>query len=99
MWCGGLPDATLQDESVILDPHVADQRTYILRDVRLLADISEWKLFGRFLRLCAALSAQEINRSHLGRELRVTPKTSERWLNLLKATYQWFEVPAYPAMR
>ncbi len=95
LWRGGLPDATLQDESVIPDLHAAYQRTYIERDVRLLADISDWQLFGRFLRLCAALSAQEVNRSHLGRELGVTPQTAERWLNLLKATYQWFEVPAY----
>ncbi len=95
LWRGGLPDATLQDASVIPDLHAAYQRTYIERDVRLLADVSDWQLFGRFLRLCAALTAQEVNRSHLGRELGVTPQTAERWLSLLKATYQWFEVPAY----
>lgn len=95
LWRGGLPDATLQDTSIIPDLLAAYQRTYIERDVRLLADISDWQLFGRFLRLCAALTAQEVNRSHLGRELGVTPQTAERWLNLLKATYQWFEVPAY----
>jgi len=95
LWRGGLPDATLLDAAVIPDFHAAYQRTYIERDVRLLADVSDWQLFGRFLRLCAALSAQEINRSHLGRELGVTPQTAARWLDLLKATYQWFEVPAY----
>ena len=95
LWRGGLPDATLLDDSVIPDFHAAYQRTYIERDVRLLADVSDWQLFGRFLRLCAALTAQEINRSHLGRELGVTPQTADRWLNLLRATFQWFEVPAY----
>jgi predicted AAA+ superfamily ATPase len=95
LWRGFLPDATLLDTSVIPDFHAAYQRTYIERDVRLLADISDWQLFGRFVQLCAALTAQEVNRSHLGRELGVTPQTAERWLNLLKATYQWFEVPAY----
>jgi hypothetical protein len=95
LWRGGLPEATLLDEALIPDFHAAYQRTYIERDVRLLADVSDWQLFGRFVRLCAALTAQEINRSHLGRELGVTPQTADRWLNLLKATYQWFEVPAY----
>lgn len=95
LWRGGLPDATLLDDAVIPDFHASYQRTYIERDVRLLADVSDWQLFGRFLRLCAALSAQEVNRSHLGRELGVTPQTAGRWLDLLKATYQWFEVPAY----
>jgi len=95
LWRGALPDAALLDVSVIPDFYAAYQRTYIERDVRLLADISDWQLFGRFLQLCAALTAQEVNRSHLGRELGVTPQTADRWLNLLKATYQWFEVPAY----
>ena len=95
LWRGGLPDATLLDEAMIPDFHASYQRTYIERDVRLLADVSDWQLFGRFLRLCAALTSQEINRSHLGRELGVTPQTAARWLALLKATYQWFEVPAY----
>ncbi len=95
LWRGGLPDATQLDETVIPDFHAAYQRTYIERDVRLLGDVSDWQLFGRFLRLCAALTAQEINRSQLGRELGITPQTAGRWLDLLKATYQWFEVPAY----
>ena len=95
LWRGCLPDATLLDEAVIPDFHAAYLRTYIERDVRLLADVSDWQLFGRFVRLCAALTAQEINRSHLGRELGVTPQTAGRWLDLLEATYQWFEVPAY----
>ena len=95
LWRGGLPDATLHDEAVIPDFHASYQRTYIERDVRLLADVSDWHLFGRFLRMCAALTTQEVNRSQLGRELGVTPQTAGRWLDLLKATYQWFEVPAY----
>jgi predicted AAA+ superfamily ATPase len=95
LWRGGLPDATQLDESVIPDFHAAYQRTYVERDVRLVGDVSDWQLFGRFLRLCAALTAQEINRSQLGRELGITPQTAGRWLDLLKSTYQWFEVPAY----
>ena len=95
LWRGGLPDATLIEAAFVPDFHAAYQRTYIERDVRLLADVADWQLFGRFIRLCAALSAQEINRRQLGRELGVTPQTADRWLGLLKATYQWFEVPAY----
>ena len=95
LWRGGLPDATLIEAAFVPDFHAAYQRTCIERDVRLLADVADWQLFGRFIRLCAALSAQEINRRQLGRELGVTPQTADRWLGLLKATYQWFEVPAY----
>lgn len=97
LWRGWLPEASALDLDVISDFYAAYQRTYIERDVRLLADISDWQLFGRFLQLTAALTAQEINRSQLGRELGVTPQTARRWLDILKATFQWFEVPAYAA--
>lgn len=95
IWRGWLPEAQFLPQSVIPDFHAAYLRTYIERDVRLLADVSDWQHFGRFVRLTSALTAQEINHSQLGRELGLTPQTSRRWLDLLKATFQWFEVPAY----
>ncbi len=95
LWRGFLPEAQFIPIDTIPDFHAAYQRTYIERDVRLLADISDWQLFGRFLRLAAALTAQEINFSQLGRELGLTPQTAKRWLNILQATFQWYEVPAF----
>ena len=66
-------DATMKitrsGSDVLADFQAAYQRTYIERDARLLADVSDWQLFGRFMRLAAALTAQEINHSELGREL------------------------------
>jgi uncharacterized protein len=62
-----------------------------------MADVSDWQQFGRFVRLAAALTAQEINRSHLGREIGITPQTAQRWLAMLVATFQWVEVPAFHA--
>lgn len=95
LWRGFLPEAQFLPLDTIPDFHTAYQRTYIERDVRLLADISDWQLFGRFLRLVAALSAQEINFSQLGRELGLTPQTTKRWLDILQATFQWYEVPPF----
>lgn len=95
LWRGWLPEARFLPAETIPDFYTAYIRTYIERDARLLADVSDWQLFGRFIRLVAALSAQEINHSQLGRELGLTPKTSRRWLDILKATFQWFEVPPY----
>jgi predicted AAA+ superfamily ATPase len=97
LWRGGLPQAAFLDLDLLPDFFAAYQRTYLERDVRLLADVSDWQLFGRFLRLAAALTAREINHSQLGRELGITPQTARRWLDMLKATFQWFEVPAYAA--
>lgn len=95
LWRGFLPEAHFLPLETIPDFHLAYQRTYIERDARLLADVSDWQQFGRFVRLVSALTAQEVNRSQLGREIGVAPRTAERWLGILEATFQWFEVPAF----
>jgi len=95
LWRGFLPEAQFLPTDVIPDFIFAYRRTYIERDVRLLAEVSDLQLFGRFLQLVSALTAQEINYSQLGRELGLTPQTARRWLDILKSTFQWFEIPAY----
>ncbi|MGD9161004.1 MAG: DUF4143 domain-containing protein [Desulfobacteraceae bacterium] len=95
LWRGFLPEAQFIPLDTIPDFHSAYQRTYIERDARLFADVSDWQLFGRFLRLVAALTAQEVNYSQVGRELGLTPQTARRWLDILKATFQWFELDPF----
>jgi hypothetical protein len=95
LWRGFLPEADTLEQDWIGEFYRAYLRTYIERDVRLLTDVSDWQQFGRFVQLTAALTAQEVNHSQLGRELGVSPQTAHRWLATLRATFQWFEVPAY----
>jgi predicted AAA+ superfamily ATPase len=95
IWRGCLPEAVSLPLDLVPEFWSGYFRTYVERDVRLLAEVSDWHMFGRFVRLAAALTAQEINASHLGRELGITPQTARRWLDLLVGTYQWFEVPAF----
>ncbi|MFC1782756.1 ATP-binding protein [Planctomycetota bacterium] len=95
LWRGTLPEAKFLPLETISDFHSAYIRTYIERDVRLLAEVSDWQQFGRFIRLVAAITAQEIIHAKLGRELGLKPQTARRWLGMLMATFQWFEVPAY----
>ncbi|MBI4196689.1 MAG: ATP-binding protein [Deltaproteobacteria bacterium] len=95
IWRGSLPEAQFLEIQNIPPFHAAYLRTYVERDVRLLAEISDLQSFARFFRLCGALTAQEINYSEIGRELGLTPQTAHRWLDLLKATYQWYEIPPY----
>lgn len=70
-------------------------RTYVERDIRTLGDVGDMQAFSRFVRLAAQLTAQEINLSHLGREIGIDPKTARAWLAILKASYQWTELAAY----
>jgi uncharacterized protein len=95
VWRGCLPEATALPLDVLPDFHAAYLRTYLERDVRLLSDVSDWHSFSRFVRLVAAMTAQEINHSQLGREIGITPQSARRWLELLVATFQWYEVPSY----
>lgn len=95
LWWGFLPEADSMEREWVAEFYRAYLRTYIERDVRLLTDAGDWQQFGRFVQLVAALTAQEINHSQLGRELAVTPQTAHRWLATLRATFQWFELPAY----
>jgi len=95
IWRGFLPEAQTIPLDTVPDYYAAYQRTSVERDARLLADVSDWRLFGRFVQLVAAMTAQEINASQLGRELGLTPQTARRWLDILLATFQWHEVPAF----
>ena len=95
IWRGWLPETLFLPLATIADFQAAYLRTYIERDARLMGNVSDWQLFGRFFQLVAALTATEINHSQLGRELGISPLTARRWLGILSATYQWFEVPAY----
>ena len=61
----------------------------------MMANLSDIAQFGRFLRLCGALTGREIFQSQLGRELNINPKTARSWLDLLNWSYQWIELPAH----
>lgn len=95
LWRGGYPGTLDLPDDIFADYFQSYIRTYVERDIRVIAEVSDQQTFSRFFGLAGALTAQEVNYSHLGRELGVTPQTASRWLNILKATYQWFEIPPY----
>ncbi|MFH0764368.1 MAG: ATP-binding protein [Candidatus Omnitrophota bacterium] len=95
LWRGGYPGTLDLPDDLFTDYFRSYIRTYVERDIRILAEVSDQQKFSRFFGVVAAMTAQEVNHSHLGRELGVTPQTASRWLDILKATYQWFELPPY----
>jgi len=95
LWRGFLPRLNDLDETLVPEFWMGYHRTYVERDARMVADVDDWQQFGMFLRLVAALTAQEINYSQLGRDIGMTPQTARRWLKVLDGTFQWFEVPAF----
>jgi predicted AAA+ superfamily ATPase len=95
LWRGWLPKADSLDEDLIQTYYRSYMQTYLERDARMIADISALDELGKFTQLASALTAQEINYSRLGRDIAITPQTAKRWFNILRATFQLFEVPAY----
>ena len=95
LWKGFMPRVHFLDDEFIPDYFEAYQRTYIERDVRLMIDVSDMNLFSRFVGLLAAMSAQEINFSELGRDLGLNPQTAKSWLSVLVYTFQWLELPPF----
>lgn len=95
VWRGGMPGVIELPANALPLYFSSYIQTYVERDIRLLENIEDLAAFGRFLALLSALTAQEINYSQLGRELGVSPRTAQRWLQLLTFTYQWHELPAF----
>lgn len=95
LWRGSFPEMSRIPAILGNDFFAAYLRTYVERDARLMLNVGDWQQFGRFVQLTSALTAQEVNHSQLGRDIGVTPQTARRWLAVLKATFQWHEVPAF----
>ncbi len=95
MWQGGFPgllSVPLQHIQGVLTSYI---NTYAERDIRLLENVRDLGDFKRFMGVLAALTAQEINDTQLGREIGITHTTARRWTSLFSASFQWIDVPAY----
>jgi uncharacterized protein len=85
---GGYPP--LYDDSRTLEPvrWLEDYlATFVNRDVRQLLDVRDRSAFDRFVRLCAARTAQILNVADLARDAGVDHKTAGAWLSVLEACY------------
>ncbi|MBN1308391.1 MAG: ATP-binding protein [Chitinispirillaceae bacterium] len=71
------------------------ERTYIERDARSMTNMEDAALFSRFFRLACAMSGRELNYHQIGREIGLSATTANRWLTVLRGTFQWYEIPAF----
>jgi uncharacterized protein len=95
LWRGTLPGLLDLPDEMVPAFWRAYVQTYVERDVRVMAEVKDLAIFGRFLSLQGALTAQEINDSQAGREIGVAPGTARAWRDLLSYTYQWTELFPY----
>lgn len=95
LWRGFLPEAQRLPLDLVYPFQESYQKTYIERDIRLLANIPDLHEFSRFVRLVAALTGKEINYNEIGRDIGIANETAKRWLSLLKEIFEWHEISAF----
>ncbi len=61
--------------------------TYIMRDIRDLAQVGDEFKFRRFMAACAALTAKPVIYAELARLADIDQKTAKTWLSLLVSSY------------
>ena len=85
-WRGAYPALT-RDPELDRDLYFSSYvQTYLQRDVRDLARVGDENAFLRFIRACAARTAQLLNLAALARDADVAPNTAKHWLSVLGAS-------------
>lgn len=92
---GGLPGLIGKSDRFLPGYFRSYITTYLERDLPAQHEVQDATAIGTFLRLLAPLTAQEINRSQLGREIGASSPTAARWLGWLAGANLWRELPAY----
>ena len=70
-------------------------QTYVERDVRSLAKVTNLSAFEKFLRLAAARVGQLLNLSDLARDAQIAVSTAKEWLSILEASFQVYLLRPY----
>lgn len=95
IWQGGFPALTskaVRDRDLFYSSYL---QTYLQRDVRDLAQVGNEAAFLRFLKACAARTAQLLNLSDLARDADIAVNTAKSWLSILQASFQIMLLPPY----
>lgn len=97
IWTGSFPGLVagpVTDRDLFYSSYL---QTYLLRDVRDLAQVGDQSAFLRFLRACAARTAQLLNLSDLARDADVSVNTAKSWLSILEGSFQVVRLASYHA--
>lgn len=96
LFTGGYP-AIPDRETVPSDWLAAYTATYLERDARAVANISDLAAFQRFVELCAGRTGQLLNYSSLAADCGVSQPTARAWLDVLEASFIAFRLRPFHA--
>jgi hypothetical protein len=88
IWLGAFPGLVAgpaKDRDLFYSSYL---QTYLQRDVKDLAQVGDEAAFLRFLKACAARTAQMLKMTELARDADVSVNTAKKWLSILQASCQ-----------
>jgi hypothetical protein len=88
IWLGSFPALVagpVKDRDLFYSSYI---QRYLERDVRDLAQVGNEVAFLRFVKACAARTAQMLNLAELARDADVSVNTAKNWLSILQASCQ-----------
>lgn len=70
-------------------------QTYLQRDVRDLSQVGNLEVFARFVKCCAARTAQMLNYADLARDCGISINTARNWISILTSSFIVYLLPPY----
>ena len=83
IWEGGMPQVIGADEELRQEYYNSYIDTYLMRDIAESGGITDSYRFTKFLRACAALTAEQVNYTTLAEASDISVPTAKEWLDVL----------------
>ena len=84
---GSLPGIRALPEDLRAGGYESYIDTYLMRDIRDLAQVGDELKFRRFMAACASLTSKPVVYAELARLADISEKTAKAWLSLLESSY------------
>ena len=84
IWRGGMPDALRADAEQRQEYFNSYIETYLMRDVAAEGGITDTVRFYKFMKACAALTAEQVNYKTLAESAEISQPTAKEWVRLLQ---------------
>lgn len=84
IWRGGMPQIRYADAEVRQEYYNSYIDTYLMRDIAEAGGITDAVRFQKFLRACAALTAEQVNYKTLAESAEISQPTAKEWLRVLE---------------
>ena len=95
IWRGGMPDVLRADAEQRQEYFNSYIETYLMRDVAEEGGVTDTVRFYKFMKACAALTAEQVNYKTLAESAEISQPTAKEWVHLLQGLGIIYLLPPY----